>query len=107
MTRTHTQSNSNAGLTLACKAGKSQSYFSNQNGDMLTGARRELHGGRPLALDGVRAQQKTVEHCDKCGNHVLFNELRPHLNNNQVAIFINVSLHNTPCKPLSGKPEIS
>lgn len=65
MTCTHTQSNSNAGLTLAFKAGKSQLYFSNQNGDMLTGARRELHG-RALALDGVRAQHRTVEHCDKC-----------------------------------------
>lgn len=68
MNRTLTQSNSNAGLTLACKAGKSQSYFSNQNGDMLTGTRRELHG-RALALDRVRAQHRTVEHCDKCYPH--------------------------------------
>lgn len=36
MIRTHAQSNSNAGLSLACKAGKTQSYFSNQNGDMVT-----------------------------------------------------------------------
>lgn len=39
MIRTRTQSNSNAGLSLARKAGKTQSYFSNQNGDMVAGAR--------------------------------------------------------------------
>lgn len=47
MIRTHAQSNSNAGLSLACKAGKTQSYFSNQNGDMVTRARsRPTQGTR-------------------------------------------------------------
>lgn len=56
MVRTHAQSNSNAGLSLACKAGKTQSYFSNQNGDMVTRARAaELHGAR------ARAQHSTEE----------------------------------------------
>lgn len=51
MIRTHAQSNSNAELSLACKAGKTQSYFSNQNGDMVTRARTRPTRGRALTSD--------------------------------------------------------
>ena len=50
---THAQSDSNARLTLACKAGKTQSYFSNQNGDMVTRARSGAPGERAPTSDSA------------------------------------------------------
>lgn len=60
MIRPHTQSNSNAGLSLACKAGKTQSYFSNQNGDMLRERAADLHGERALTLGSTLNSAKHI-----------------------------------------------
>lgn len=60
MIRTHTQSNSNAELSPACKAGKTQSYFSNQNGDMLRERAANLQGERALTLGSTLNSAKHV-----------------------------------------------
>lgn len=58
--RTHAQSNSDARLSLACKAGKTQSYFSNQNGDTVTGARSGASRGRAPSPAEHRAMRQSA-----------------------------------------------